>query len=48
MLMYYLPGLDVSKISEAEFVNRTAHLLTIREMEQAEQMNKTLKNIFGE
>jgi len=46
MLMYYLPGLEVSKISEQEFIQRMGYLLRIREMEQAEQINSTLKNTF--
>jgi len=48
MLMYYLPGLEVSKISDNEYVERLAHLLKIREMEQKELIAKTLNRSFGE
>jgi hypothetical protein len=46
MLMYYLPGLEVSKISDSEFANRIAHLLTIRKMEQEEMVSQTIKKNF--
>jgi len=46
MLMYYLPGLEVSKISEEEFINRMGYLLRIREMEKAEQIESVLKKMF--
>jgi hypothetical protein len=48
MLEYYLPGLDVSTLSEKRFIEKVAWLLKIRQLEAADQVNKVLKNITGE
>lgn len=47
LLQYYLPGLDVSSLSETEFINKTAWLLRIRELEKENQVEATLKKLFG-
>jgi K+/H+ antiporter YhaU regulatory subunit KhtT len=46
-MRYYLPGLDVSAMSDEEFAQRMASLLQIRKMERAEQMEQTIKNLFN-
>ena len=47
MLQYYLPGLDTSALDEYEFISKVGHLLLIREMEKTQQVETTLKNLFG-
>jgi len=46
MLSYYRPGLDVSTLTEQEFIIEIAHLIVIRRMEQQDQVNKALKGIL--
>jgi len=49
MLEYYLPGLDASKLSEKQFINKMAWLLKIREMEkQQDHIINVLKKVIGE
>jgi hypothetical protein len=47
MLEYYFPGLDVSSLTDGEFIQRLAHLYVIRKMEADGQVEKTLSKILS-
>jgi hypothetical protein len=48
MLEYYLPGLDVSTLSDEQFIAKVGWLVQIRQLEAADQVNRVFKNITGE
>jgi hypothetical protein len=47
MLYYYMPGLDVSNLSEHEWVIRLTHLVKIRAMEGDASLQSALKKLIG-
>lgn len=48
MLSYYRPGLDVSSLSDQQFITAIANLLRIREMEKVSSVENILKKFIGE
>ena len=46
MLEYYLPRLDVSNLSDAAYSLKIAHLLKIRQMEAAGQVENVLSKLL--
>jgi hypothetical protein len=45
MLYYYMPGLDVSRLTDKEYITRLAHLVAIRKMEGDSSLNNALKKL---